>query len=189
MSNFTAVYDACVLYPSPLRSFLMYLALTDLFRARWSQQIHEEWMRNVVANFPDISQQQVERIRDFMNEHVRDCLVTDYESLVDALKLPDPDDRHVLAAAIHCRASVIVTFNLKDFPESELSKYQIEAQHPDEFCAHLFDLSPDVVCQAARLQRASMKNPPKTVAEYLELLATQGMKSTSEFLTECKELL
>jgi len=189
MSNFTVVYDACVLYPSPLRSFLMYLALTDLFRARWSDQIHEEWMRNVVANVPDVSRRQVERIRDLMNEHVRDCLVSDYESHISSLELPDSNDRHVLAAAIQCRASVIVTFNLKDFPELELSKYQIEAQHPDEFCAHLLDLSPEVVCEAARLQRASMKKPPKTVAEYLELLAAQGLEATTKLLSERAELL
>lgn len=91
VSNFTAVFDACVLYPAPLRSFLMYLALTDMFRAKWTAEIHAEWMRNVEKDYEDISRKPLERIRDLMDSHVRDCLVTDYEDLVEALKLPDQD--------------------------------------------------------------------------------------------------
>ena len=81
MGQFTVIYDACVLYPAPLRSFLMYLAVTDLYHARWTNDIHEEWMRNIVKD-------QVERIRDLMNSHVRDCLVTGYEPLIGGLTLP-----------------------------------------------------------------------------------------------------
>ena len=95
MSNFTVVYDACVLYPAPLRDLLMHLALTDLFRAKWTDAIHEEWMRSVLENRPDLRREQLERTRDLMNSHVRDCLVTNYEELVSALTLPDPDDRLV----------------------------------------------------------------------------------------------
>ncbi len=130
MSHFTVVYDACVLYPAPLRSFLMYLAVTDLYHARWSNDIHEEWMRNVVKDHADIPREQVERIRDLMNLHVRDCLVTGYEPLIGGLTLPDPDDRHVLAAAMRCGADAIVTFNLKDFPEDALKPYGIERSIP-----------------------------------------------------------
>jgi hypothetical protein len=98
------IYDACVLYPAPLRSFLMYLALTDLFSARWTHEIHEEWMRAVEKDYPDITRAQLERVRKLMDSHVCDCLVTGYESLIPSLTLPDLDDRHVLAAAIHCGA-------------------------------------------------------------------------------------
>jgi predicted nucleic acid-binding protein len=112
VSRLTVLYDACVLYPAPLRSFLMYLALTDVFHAKWTEMIHHEWMRSVLKTHPDISQQQVERIRDLMNAHIRDCLIGGYERLIPTVTLPDPDDRHVLAAAIHGNADVIVTFNL-----------------------------------------------------------------------------
>ena len=67
MSPFTVLFDACVLYPAPLRSLLMYLAMTGLFRARWTDTIHEEWMRNVLKDYPDMTRGQVERIRDLMN--------------------------------------------------------------------------------------------------------------------------
>jgi predicted nucleic acid-binding protein len=175
---FTALYDACVLYPAPLRSLLMYLAMTDLFRAKWTDAIHEEWMRNVQIDYPDISRAKVERVRDLMNAHVRDCLVTGYEDLIAALTLPDPDDRHVLAATIRAGADVIVTANLKDFPAETLKCYGIEAQHPDEFIHHLLDLAPGTVCTAAKKQHESLKNPPLTVEQYLESLERQGLAQT-----------
>ena len=189
MSQFTVVYDACVLYPAPLRSFLMYLAVTDLYHARWTNDIHEEWMRNVVKDHADIPREQVERIRDLMNVHVRDCLVSGYESLIGGLSLPDPDDRHVLAAAILCGADTIVTFNLRDFPEDALKPYGIEAQHPDEFLTYQLDLAPNVVCAAAKRHRGSLKNPAMNVEEYLASLERQGLAQTVAGLREYAELI
>jgi PIN domain len=188
-SHFTAIYDACVLYPAPLRSLLMYLALTDLFHARWTTDIHDEWMRNVRKDYPDITQAQVENVRDLMNSHVRDCLVTGYEFLIPTLTLPDPNDRHVLAAAIRVGADVIVTANLSDFPASELSKHGIEAQHPDEFIMHLLDLAPQSVCAAAKHQRESLKNPPMTAEQYLASLERQGLAQTVAALRQFAELI
>jgi hypothetical protein len=189
MSHFTVVYDACVLYPAPLRSFLMYLAITDLYHARWSNDIHEEWMRNVAKDHADIRREQLVRIRDLMNLHVRDCLVTGYEPLIGGLTLPDPNDRHVLAAAIRCGADTIVTFNLKDFPEHALKPYGIEARHPDEFLNYQFDLAPNVVCSAANKQRSSLKNPPMNVEEYLMSLERQGLPQTVSSLREFADLI
>lgn len=188
-SHITVIYDACVLYPAPLRSFLMYLALGDLFRARWSRDIHVEWMRSVRKDFPDITQAQVEQIRDLMNAHVRDCLVAGYESLIPSLTLPDPDDRHVLAAAIRARADVIVTTNLADFPVTELSKFGIEPLHPDEFILRLIDLAPHAVCRAARHQRASLRNPPLRVDQYFACLERQGLVQTVAALRQFAELI
>lgn len=85
-------------------------------------------------------------------------MVTGYENLIDGLVLPDPDDRHVLAAAVRCHAAVIVTFNLKDFPVEALRPYGVEAQHPDDFVMDLLDLSPAAVCRAAESCRRRLKN-------------------------------
>jgi hypothetical protein len=88
-----------------------------------------------------------------MDKHAPDALVTGYEDLIEGLQLPDPDDRHVLAAAIRGRADVIVTANVRDFPADILTPLEIEAQHPDEFIAYLLDLAPGVVPEAARRHR------------------------------------
>jgi len=185
-SHFTVVYDACVLYPAPLRDFLMRLALTDLFRARWTDLIHEEWIRNVLAQRPDLKPEDLERTRTLMNAHVRDCLVTGFEHLIPSIELPDPDDRHVVAAAIHSGASLIVTFNVRDFPHDQLKRYNLAAQHPDDFVFDLLDLHPAQVCEAAANHRRSLKNPPKTGDEYLDTLLKQGLTQTVGLLREWK---
>jgi len=114
LASFVAVYDACVLYPAPLRDLLLRLALTDLFRAHWTELIHQEWMRSVQRDRPDIAPERLQRTRELMDSAVPDCLVTGHESLIEQLHLPDPNDRHVLAAAIHCQAGVIVLRELLD---------------------------------------------------------------------------
>lgn len=178
MASFSALYDACVLYPAPLRDLLVRLAGTGLFRARWTQAIHEEWIRNVLANRADLTRERLERTRDLMNAHIFDCLVTDYEDLIPAIQIPDEDDRHVVAAAIRGRADVIVTFNLKDFPASVLSQYNIDAQHPDVFVQHLLDLNEAVVCAAIRTQRLNLKKPSVSAEELLNIFEVQGLKQT-----------
>jgi len=100
-SNFTVIYDACVLYPAPLRDLLMRLALTDLYRARWTDMIHDEWTRNVLKQRPDLKAEDLERTRSLMNAHVRDSLITGFEHLIPSVELPDADDRHVVAAAVN----------------------------------------------------------------------------------------
>jgi predicted nucleic acid-binding protein len=129
LANLTAVLDACVLYPAPLRDLFMELAVRDLFRARWSAEIHDEWIRNLRAQRPDIDPNRLERTRELMDRHVRDGLVTGHMPLVPSLSLPDEDDRHVLAAAIRSDAEVIITKNLKHFPRAILESYGIEPLH------------------------------------------------------------
>jgi hypothetical protein len=116
-------------------------------------------------------------------------LVTGYEDLVESLTLPDPDDRHVLAAAIRAAAGVIVTFNLKDFPVGVLAPYNIEAQHPDEFLAALFDVAPGPVCSVVKKQREALRNPPKTAEEVLATLESQGLVQLIARLRQFTELL
>ncbi|MGH3439915.1 MAG: PIN domain-containing protein, partial [Sciscionella sp.] len=106
---FTVVYDANVLYPSTLRDLLIRIAQAGLVQAKWTNQILDETFQNLAANRPDLDTDKLQRTRELMCQAVRDCLVVGYEPLIDVLDLPDPDDHHVLAAAIKARAQVIVT--------------------------------------------------------------------------------
>lgn len=184
MAGFTAFYDANVLYPAELRNLLMHLALIGLFRAKWSADVHEEWISNLLKKRPDLTRDKLERTRTLMDKHAVDALVTGYEDLIPGLQLPDPNDRHVLAAAIRGHADVIVTMNLRDFPADIIGSFGIEAQHPDEFVLHLLDLALGAVVAAAQNHRQSLKNPPKTAAEYLETLERQGLTQTVSVLRE-----
>lgn len=184
MPELIAIYDSCVLYPAPLRDLLVRLALTGLFRARWTDAIHDEWIRNVLADRPDLSAAQLERTRRLMNTAVRDCLVTGYEERIAALTLPDPDDRHVLAAALEAQAQVIVTYNLRDFPASALQSYGIEAQHPDEFILRVIALNPLVVRDTVETHQQALKNPSKTPEQYLATLSNQGLTGTAAALSQ-----
>ncbi|MGL4930083.1 MAG: PIN domain-containing protein, partial [Plesiomonas sp.] len=130
MATYTVILDACVMYPAPLRSYLMYLANTGLFRARWTEQIHDEWIRNLLKNNPNLDIEKIERTKALMNSHVPDCLVEGYEPLIPGILLPDDDDRHVVAAAIKGQAESIITFNMKDFPANRLEALGLSAIHP-----------------------------------------------------------
>jgi predicted nucleic acid-binding protein len=189
VATFTALYDASVLYPAPLRDLLMHLAGTELFRARWTDAIHDEWIESLLRDRKDLTREKLERTRNLMNQAVLDCLVEGYEELIEGLTLPDPDDRHVLAAAIRARADVIVTANLRDFPETVLARYGMEAQHPDDFVHYLVDLAPDPVCRAVKAHREQLKNPPKTVEEYLDTLRRVSLPKTASALHQFVAML
>jgi len=184
VASFGVFYDANVLYPAALRNLLMHLALTGLFRAKWSAAVHEEWISNLLDNRPDLTRAKLERTRALMDRHAIDALVTGYEDLIPGIELPDPNDRHVVAAAIRGRADVIVTMNVRDFPPEAIARFGLEAQHPDEFILHLLDLAPGAVVGAAQAHRESLKNPPKTVEEYLDTLERQGLTQTVSVLRE-----
>jgi len=165
-----AVLDACVLYPPSLRDLLMWLATVRAYEARWTEEIHAEWTRNVLSDHPDVTPAQLERTRRLMSVAVPKGLVSGYEARTPTLSLPDANDRHVLAAAIEAGAAVIVTFNLSDFPAATLGAYGIEPLHPDVFLSALFDDTPDLFLQAIRMHRASLLNPPKDAEGYLQTL-------------------
>ena len=184
-----AVYDANILYPAPLRDLFIRIAQAGLVLARWTETIHDEWTRNVLKNNPTLTAKRLTRTRNLMNEAVRDCLVTGHEDLIASLSLPDPDDRHVLAAAIRARASVIVTYNLTDFPPETLVRFDLEAQHPDDFLVYLLDMAPGTVCAAVKRQREGLRNPPKTAQELLTTLESQGLTQAVARLRQFTDLL
>src|SRR3954465_4659839 len=160
MEPLVAVYDACVLYPNFLRDFLVRLAIhgqgKGVLRAKWTGRIHREWMRAVLRQRPDL-RPALQRTRRLMDRHVRGCRVRGYERWEQKLTLPDPDDRHVLAAALACVADVIVTFNTKDFPPSALAPFGVTAVTPDAFVGMLMDFG--FAPAVAHEHRTSLTSP------------------------------
>lgn len=189
MSRYTALLDANVLYPAPLRDLLLQLAVTDLFRARWTADIHREWIGALLRNEPGRDRAALERTRDLMGQATRDSLVEGYHALIPALALPDADDRHVLAAAITGRCDVIVTQNLADFPTEALAPFGIVVQHPDEFLVNHLHLAPGLFCASVRKVRARLRNPPYSVEDYLSTLTQIGLVATAAELGGFAELL
>ncbi|WP_295400125.1 PIN domain-containing protein [uncultured Thiocystis sp.] len=182
MANFTVVYDACLFYPAPLRDLMIRLAQTRRFRAHWTEAIQREWLIALLRNRPELDEIKLSRTMTLMNQAVPDCLITGYEYLTEQLSLPDPNDRHVLAAAIRCGAQAIVTMNVKDFPAETLASFEIFARHPDDFILDLADLEPAVVTTAAKRQRAALKDPPLSPDEFVSKLRRQGLPGVAAFL-------
>lgn len=183
---FVVIYDACVLYPAPLRDFLLRLGRTGLFQARWSEEILDECFASIVRQRPDLDPRALERTRRLINEAVPDCLVSGYENLVAGLSLPDADDRHVLAVAVRSGAQTIVTFNLKDFPTAALEPFGIEVRHPDDFVVDQIGLASGLVVTALQEQVAALKNPPMTRDDVLDRLRDGGLVQS---VAKIKELL
>lgn len=182
MASFTVVYDACVFYPAPLRDLLVRLAQTRRFRARWTSEIHAEWINSLYAKRPDIAPGKLEAVAEQINAAVPDCLITGYEHIIEGLELPDEKDRHVLAAAIRAGAAAIITLNLKDFPNTVLGEYEIFAIHPDDFVLDLADLEPQVLERVAKEQRMALRHPHLDAETFISVLRRQELPGVAAFL-------
>ena len=187
-ARYTAVLDACVLYPRLLRDVLLSLAQADLYTARWSVHIEVEWTRSLLKDRP-AAQEQIQRTVVLMRDAVPDCLVTHYEDLVDSLDLPDPDDRHVLAAAIRGNADAIVSANVKDFPASVLSRFDIELQTPDQFVLNQLLLQPTVALAALKKMRERWARPAMNAEAMVSLLEQRQLAQTAAHLRDVLELI
>jgi predicted nucleic acid-binding protein len=177
-----AVYDACVLYPFHLRNVLIQCAFDGLVEARWTDDIHDEWMRNLAANTHSLPIERLEATRDRMKSVLPEADVANYRPLVADLKLHDPDDRHVLAAAIAGKASTIVTWNLKDFPARDLLPYGVTSQSPDDFLTDLYAAFPDALISSVKNARRNLRKTAPSAEAFVDALQLSGLKKFSELL-------
>lgn len=179
-----ALLDANVLYPAPLRDFLLRLAQLNLFQPKWTTEIHEEWTRNLLKNRPDLKPHQLQRTCRLMDEAFTNALVTGYKSIISSLDLPDENDRHVLAAAIKCGATIIVTENRKDFPAKILKPFDIESINADDFIYSLFNSDKTKVLQAFDTLVNALKSPPQSKAQVSKTLSKIGLLKTMKAILE-----
>lgn len=177
-----AVYDACVLYPFHLRNVLIQCAFDGLVEARWTDDIHDEWIRNLAANTPGLPIERLIATRDRMKAVLPESDVTNYRPLIASLKLPDTEDRHVLAAAIAGKASVIVTWNLKDFPAPALRPYSVTSQSPDNFLTDLHAASPDALIASVKRARRNLRKTMPSVEAFVDAIQQSGLKKFSDVL-------
>ncbi|WP_238587661.1 PIN domain-containing protein [Caenimonas sp. SL110] len=180
--------DANVLYPALLRDLLLSLAHADLYSAKWTPHIRDEWTRSLLRDRPTMTEK-IRMAASAMEEAIPDCLVTGYEHLIEGLTLPDPDDRHVLAAAIAGHADAIVTWNEKDFPNEVVDAFGIELQTPDEFVLNQIMLRGAVALSAIKAMRERWGRPQVTAVALVDLLEKRGLPQTAAHLRDVVTLI
>lgn len=173
-----ALLDACVLYPWTLRDFLIRVAQTGAFTPLWSDEILDEFVGRVLRDRKDLPAARLKRTRSLMEAAFPTARVQVDANLIAALKLPDPDDRHVLAAGIAGNADLLVTFNLRDFPGELVRAHGIVVLHPDTFAVRLLDVDAGNVLQALTRQVAALRTPPMATSDLLDVLARSGLSDT-----------
>jgi len=163
-----AVLDANVLFPSSLRDTLLRAASANMYRLHWTDDILEEVRRNLIAK--RMSDERANRLITQMRRASPDALVTMHQPHV-TLMTNDPKDRHVLAAAVVSKSSVVVTCNLRDFPPVALAPFGVEAQPPDDFLTDLLTQDADLMLRLLAEQARDLRRPQKTFSELLDILA------------------
>lgn len=178
--KFKAVLDTNVIFPIVIRDLLFWFAFYDLYTPKWSATIFKEWKDVMIRK--GITSEEAEKRIARANSAFPDALVSNYESLITHLNMPDQDDRHVLAAAIKSNADVIVTNNLKDFPEEYLNSYGVKAKSADDFLTDIIDLNQDIAIKAFKEMVLNRKNPNMDEFEVLESLRRVGLFDTANYI-------
>jgi predicted nucleic acid-binding protein len=188
--RYTALLDACVLFPIATCNALMSVASTGIFAAKWTARIDDEWMQSLAAA-KGIEVAKLAKRRDLMHDACPDWEVPHaaWQPLESCVQLPDVNDRHVLAAAMAGHADCIVTANLKDFPSEVLEPLGIEVLHPDAFLVAQIELAPLHVLPAFKAMRARHLNPAVTPEEFADSLARAGLVRTADYLRQAAGLI
>lgn len=179
-AHFTCVLDTNIIYPIEIRDIIFWFAYYELFTVKWSGHIFEEW--ESVMERKGVSPDEIKKRTDVANKAFPDALVTNYESLIGCLELPDEKDKHVLAAAIKTNANVIVTNNLKDFPNDYLAKFSLIAKSADDFIADIIDLNQGKAIEAFKEMVLRRRNPDLDEYEVLDNLRKNGLKDSADYL-------
>lgn len=179
-----AVLDACVLYPFHLRNILVQAAVDRLVEARWTDAIHDEWTRNLRAAAPTIPAGRLRVTRRLMNEALPTATVEIYTQHIRDVNLLDPDDRHVVAAAIAAGASVILTWNLRHFPAKELRRFGLRRETPDTFLSALYDNAPAPMIGSLANARRNLTMTRVSPSAFIDILGNQRLVELAKRVKE-----
>jgi hypothetical protein len=166
--RYIAVLDTNVVHPVIIRDLLFWFAHYDLYTPKWSAHIFDEWER--VMKEKGVPEEEAKKRLGKANCAFPDALVINCEGLIDPLKLPDEDDRHVMAAAIKTNANLIVTNNIKDFPNKYLQSYGLSVKTADDFLTDIIDLNQEQAIAAFKEMVLNKKNPKMDEFEVLNQL-------------------
>jgi hypothetical protein len=164
-----AIFDACVLYPFHLRNIVVQAAVDRLVEARWTDAIHDEWIRSLVASAPSIPMERLQVTRRLMDKALPAAMVRGYEHRVSAVDLPDPSDRHVVAAAIVAGASIILTWNVRDFPSKALRKVGLRRETPNTFLSAIYDAVPDLMIGSLANARRNLTRSSPSPSDFIKI--------------------
>lgn len=178
--RFKCVLDTNVIYPIEIRDLLFWFAYFEMFTPKWSEHIFDEWKE--VMKRKGISEEEASKRVEKANLAFPDALVKNYSGLIEGLTLPDAKDCHVLAAAIKTNANIIVTNNIKDFPEKYLASFGLAAKTADDFLTNIIDLNPELAVKAFRELVLNRRKPNLDEFEILDIFRKRGLKSTADFL-------
>jgi predicted nucleic acid-binding protein len=188
-NRFSVVIDACTLADAARRDLILSLVQAELFRVQWSGRILAETEQALIAihfGRGDAEQESTAKARrsiSHMTGAFPEAMIEGFERIERTLEgLPDPDDAHVIAAAIHSGASLIVTENVRDFSEAILSPSEIEVKTADAFIADTIDLDYARSIPAVAKLRQRLKNPALTPSELLERWRLKGLVFTADIL-------
>lgn len=178
--RFTCVLDTNVIYPVDIRDILLWFAHFDLYTPKWSKTIFDEWTK--VMSEKGVPAEEISKRVKRVNDAFPDALVKNYEALISGLELPDQKDCHVLAAAIKTNANIIVTNNLKDFPQEYLASFDLSARSADDFVTDLIDLNPDKSVKAFRKLVQAKTNPDLDEYDVLGRLRNRSLNQAADYL-------
>lgn len=178
--RFIGVLDTNVILPIEIRDLLFWFAHDDLYIPKWSKHIFDEWEDVMRRNY--ISEKEIKKRIGWANQVFPDAMVQNYEALINSLTLPDEKDRHVLAAAIKINANIIVTNNLKDFPNAYLASFGLSAKKADDFLTDTIDLNPEVAVHSFRKLVMNRRNPNLDAYQVLDRFRKNGLNDTADYL-------
>ena len=181
------IFDACILYPFHLRNIVVQIAVDRLVDARWTDEIHDEWIRNLAANVPAIPIERLQITRRLMNDALPHAMVAGYQGHIQAVTLPDLDDRHVVAAGIAGGASVVLTWNLRDFPVRELKKHGLRRKTPEALLVDLYDKVPDLTLASLANARRNLSKTRVSASDFVDILKNQKLiQLSARVANECR---